>query len=165
MFNYEDNVIILMEELEMKEYRQLGAYGLIIENGKILLIKKNGGPYDGKLDLPGGTIEFGEKPSEALERELMEEVGIRVGNYQLFDADSVCFEWNFKKDVLVKVHHTGIFYRVFQYENEVKKEVEIDTINDDSLGGEFYWISKLSRDDVSLIALMELEKLGYILKK
>lgn len=33
MFNYEDNVIILMEKLEMKEYRQLVAYGLIIENG------------------------------------------------------------------------------------------------------------------------------------
>ncbi len=42
----------------MKEYKQYGVYGLIIEDGKILLIKKFGGPYDKKLDLPGGTIEF-----------------------------------------------------------------------------------------------------------
>ena len=45
----------------MKEYKHLGVYGLVINDNKILLIKKYGGPYDGKLDLPGGTIEFGEK--------------------------------------------------------------------------------------------------------
>ncbi len=145
----------------MKEYKQLGAYGLIIENEKILLIKKNGGPYDGKLDLPGGTIEFCERPSEALKRELMEEVGVSVENYELFDADSVSFEWNFKEDVLVKVHHTGIFYKVSKYKNDIKKEMKIDEINDDSLGAEFYEISKLTKNDVSAIALMELEKLGY----
>ena len=61
-----------------KKYKQLGAYGLLINDDKILLIKKNGGPYDGKLDLPGGTIEFSETPTDALKRELQEEVGIFV---------------------------------------------------------------------------------------
>lgn len=42
----------------MKKYKHLGVYGLIIKNDNILLIKKYGGPYDGKLDLPGGAIEF-----------------------------------------------------------------------------------------------------------
>ena len=56
----------------MKEYKQLGAYGLIIKDNQILLIKKFGGPYDGKLDLPGGTIEFCERPEDALKRELLE---------------------------------------------------------------------------------------------
>ena len=73
----------------MKEYKQLGAYGLIEKNNKILLIKKYGGPYNGKLDLPGGTIEFCEKPESTLKRELMEEVGIEVINYQLFNVDSI----------------------------------------------------------------------------
>ncbi len=41
----------------MKEFKQLGAYGLVIKNDTILLVKKFGGPYDGKLDLPGGTID------------------------------------------------------------------------------------------------------------
>ena len=54
----------------MKEFKQLGAYGLVIQDDKILLIKKLGGPYDGKLDLPGGTIEFCERPEEALKREI-----------------------------------------------------------------------------------------------
>ncbi|MGN1372086.1 MAG: NUDIX domain-containing protein [Candidatus Coprovivens sp.] len=145
----------------MKEYKQLGAYGLVLDNDKILLIKKFGGPYDGKLDLPGGTIEFCERPNEALVRELKEEVGIDVISYDLFDADSVSFEWQFKEDVLVKVHHTGIFYKVFDYKNEIKNDVNVDEVNDDSLGADFYEISKLNKSMLSNIAILELEKLGY----
>lgn len=149
----------------MKEYKQFGVYGLILDNDKILLIKKFGGPYDGKLDLPGGTIEFCERPSDTLKRELLEEVGIDVVNYELFDADSVAFSWQFKEDVLVKVHHTGIFYKVSEFSNEVKKEVNVDEVNDDSLGADYYEISKLSKGMLSAIAIMELEKLGYKLKE
>ena len=145
----------------MKEYKQLGAYGLIVKEGKILLIKKYGGPYNGKLDLPGGTIEFCERPIETLKRELMEEVGIEVVDFKLFDADSVAFEWQFKEDVIVKVHHTGIFFKVNDFKNEIKKKVEVDEVNDDSLGADFYEIDKLSKDKLSKIALLELEKMGY----
>lgn len=148
----------------MKEFKQLGAYGLVINDNKILLIKKSGGPYDGKLDLPGGTIEFCEKPEDALKRELLEEVGIEVSEYELFDANSVAFEWQFKEDILVKVHHTGIFYKVLNYKNDIKKEVKIDEVNDDSLGAEFYEIDSLSKDNLSAIALLELNKLGYEIK-
>lgn len=146
-----------------KEYKQLGAYGLVINEGKILLIKKSGGPYDGKLDLPGGTIEFCEKPEETLKRELFEEVGIDVTNCKLFDADSVTFEWPYK-DVIIKGHHVGIFYKVLEYSGEIKNKVEIDEQNDDSLGANFYEIDKLSKEELSYIAIMELEKLGYNLK-
>lgn len=149
----------------MKEYKQLGSYGLIVQDGKILLIKKNGGPYDGKLDLPGGTIEFCERPMDALKRELTEEVGINVLDFKLFDADSVAFEWQFKEDVLVKVHHTGIFFIVKNYENDVKNEVAIDVVNNDSLGAEFYEIDKLNKNSLSKIALLELEKMGYTIKE
>ena len=73
----------------MKEHKHLGTYGIIIKDNKILLIKKITGPYDGKLDLPGGTIEFGETPEQTLKREVLEEVGIEVKEYELFDTDSV----------------------------------------------------------------------------
>lgn len=145
----------------MKEYKQLGTYGLIINDNKILLIKKFGGPYDGKLDLPGGTIEFCEKPEETLKRELMEEVGIEVVDYELFDANSVAFEWNYKEDIKVMVHHTGIFFKVLKYNNEIKREVSVDEVNDDSLGADFYDIDELYKKDLSAIAILELEKLGY----
>ena len=148
----------------MKEYKQLGAYGLIIKDKKIVLIKKSGGPYDGKLDLPGGTIEFCEKPEDALKRELLEEVGIKVKDFKLLDADSISFDWQFKEDILLKVHHIGIFYQIFNYDNEIKQEINVDEINDDSMGADFYDISKLTKNDLSAIAILELEKLGYELK-
>lgn len=146
----------------MKEYKQLGAYALIIENNKILLIKKNGGPYHGKLDLPGGTIEFGERPEEALKRELLEEVGIEIIDYKLFDAESVFFDWDFKeKNIELKVHHTGIYYLVNNYKNEIKDSIEIDDKNDDSLGALFISIDKLTKEQLSPLAIIELKKLGY----
>ena len=144
----------------MKEFKQLGAYGLVIKDNKILLIHKNGGPYDGKLDLPGGTIKFCERPIYALKRELQEEVGIEVINAELFDADSVAFKW-FWKEEIIKVHHTGIFYKITDFNNEIKKEMEVNEVNDDSLGAEFFEIEKLTKDNLSAITIIELEKLGY----
>ena len=145
---------------EIKEFKQLGAYGLVICDEKILLIKKHGGPYDRTLDLPGGTIEFCERPEEAMIRELKEEVGIDVKKYELFDADSVAFDWQYK-DVMLRVHHTGIFFKIMEYSNEIRKNVELDRNNEDSLGADFYDIKNLTKKDLSKIAILELEKLGY----
>ncbi len=147
----------------MKEYKHLGAYGIIIKNNKILLIKKNGGLYDGKLDLPGGTIEFGEKPEEALKREILEEVGIIVTNSKLHDVNSVCFDWK-EENTQLKVHHIGIFYKILAFDNEIKKQMNLDSQNDDSLGADFYVINKLNKKNLSAIAILELEKLGYEIK-
>ena len=143
----------------MKQFKHLGSYGLILDNDNIVLIKKNGGPYNGKLDLPGGTIEFGETPEETLIREIEEEVGIKVLEYELFDGNSVTFEWEHKGEK-EQGHHIGFFYKITKYNNTINSNIELSDKNDDSLGAQFYNISKLSKDDLSLIAFLELEKLG-----
>lgn len=147
----------------MKEHKHLGCYGLVVKDGKILLIKKKTGPYDGLLDLPGGSFEFGETPEETLKREILEETGLEVTKYQLFDASSVVVEWKYDDNINILVHHIGIFYQILEYRNEIRKDISIDNQNDDSLGAEFYEIKNLKKEDVSAIALMELEKLGYLL--
>ena len=147
----------------MKQFKHLGAYGLIIKDKKIVLIKKVGGPYNGKLDLPGGTIEWGETPEQTLIRELNEEVGIDVIKYELFDANSIIFEWIHKEE-LERGHHLGIFYKVLDYNNDLLENIEIDEQNDDSLGAKFYEIEKLRKSELSDIANLEIEKLGYKLK-
>ena len=147
----------------MKQFKHLGAYGLIIKDEKIVLIKKVGGPYNGKLDLPGGTIEWGETPKQTLIRELNEEVGIDVIKYELFDANSIVFEWIHKEE-LERGHHLGIFYKVLDYNNELLEDIKIDEKNDDSLGAKFYEIGKLKKSELSDIANLEIEKLGYKLE-
>ena len=149
--------------MNKNQTKHLGAYGLIIKNDKILLIKKVGGPYDGKYDLPGGTIEFGETPEEALKRELFEEVGIKITKYELFDANSVTLDWNYKDKVFTN-HHLGIFYKILDYSNEIKNNVKLDKNNNDSLGGIFIKIDELKKEELSEIAILEIEKLGYPLK-
>ena len=140
--------------------RHIGSYGLIIKNEQIVLIKKVGGPYTGKLDLPGGTIEFGERPNEALIREIKEEVGVSVTKYELFDANSVTVKY-YHEGVKETVHHLGIFYKIIDYEDEIKENIEITEKNDDSMGAKFYEIKNLKKSNLSSIAILELEKLGY----
>ena len=142
------------------EYKHLGVYGLVIKEEEVLLIKKAVGPYKGKLDLPGGTVNFGERPNETLIRDFDEETGLAITDYSLFDVDSVKFLYK-ENDKSIMVHHVGIFYKILGYENDIKENISVDLVNDDSLGAGFYKISSLRKKDLSKIAILELEKLGY----
>ena len=142
------------------EYKHFGVYGLVIKEEEVLLIKKAVGPYKGKLDLPGGTVNFGERPNETLIREFDEETGLAITDYSLFDVDSVKFLYK-ENDKSIMVHHVGIFYKILGYENDIKENISVDLVNDDSLGAGFYKISSLRKKDLSKIAILELEKLGY----
>lgn len=51
---------------------------LIARDEKILATRRRGGPFDGKWEFPGGKIENGETPEEALHREITEELGIGI---------------------------------------------------------------------------------------
>jgi hypothetical protein len=53
---------------------RLGAYGVLIKEGHVLLVLKGKGPFEGLWDLPGGGIELDETAEVALQRELDEEV-------------------------------------------------------------------------------------------
>ena len=149
--------------VEKKKTKHLGVYGLVINDNKILLIKKVSGPYDGKFDLPGGSIEFGEDVCDALKREFREEVGIDITSYELYDVCSCINEWNYNGIDIVN-HHIGIFYKVSSYENEIKSDIDLDDNNDDSLGAFFIDIDSLKREDLSNIAIVLLERLGYFIK-
>ncbi len=48
------------------------------ETGKLLLTMRGVEPHYGKLDLPGGFIDPGETAEGAVERELYEELGLKV---------------------------------------------------------------------------------------
>lgn len=144
----------------MKQIKHIGTYGLIIKEDKILLIKKHGGTYDGKLDLPGGTIEFNETIEDALVRELQEELGIEITDYKLFDIVTTNVQWNHKNEML-ETKHIAILYIINEFINDIKENVEITDINDDSKGAEYYDIKKLKKEQLSNISILALEKMGY----
>ncbi len=53
--------------------------GLVLEGGRLLVARRRAGDARGGLwEFPGGAVEPGESPEEALARELREELGIEV---------------------------------------------------------------------------------------
>lgn len=61
--------------------------GLILRDGKILVTQRREGSSHGLLwEFPGGKMEKGEEPRQALRRELKEELGIEVKVGRIFDV-------------------------------------------------------------------------------
>ena len=54
--------------------------------GRLLLARRAIEPYRGKWDIPGGFLEEGEHPVEALRRELREETGLEIEPREFFGA-------------------------------------------------------------------------------
>ena len=50
----------------------------IVDEGKVLVAQRSGGPYDGLWEFPGGKVEPGESELSALVRECAEEIGVVI---------------------------------------------------------------------------------------
>ncbi len=61
------------------------AAGVLVLEGKLLLIKRGVEPAKGHWALPSGFIESGETPKEGCVREVMEETGLRTSVEKLLD--------------------------------------------------------------------------------
>jgi len=64
----------------------VGVGAVIVKEGQIVLIKRGKAPRKGEWSLPGGGVELGEKTSEAIEREILEETGLTTKLKGLIDA-------------------------------------------------------------------------------
>ena len=81
----------------------LVAAAIIVEGGRVLLTqRKRGSHLEGMWEFPGGKVEEGEDPKDALARELREELGIDI---DVGDIVEVTFHKYETKSVLL------LFYR------------------------------------------------------
>ena len=66
----------------------VGVGAVIVKEGKIALIKTGKRASRGKWTIPGGLVELGESPEQAVIRETKEETGLDVENPSLIDVVS-----------------------------------------------------------------------------
>ena len=96
----------------MKFLRINVVAGIIINQNKILIGKRKDKDIGGgKWEFPGGKIEVGETNSEALERELYEELGISVK----IGKELMNYEHVFKTTI-----YNITFMEITDYEGEIR---------------------------------------------
>lgn len=104
--------------------------GVVMKNGKVLLARHTYGSGKDMLIIPGGYVNFGETPQEALKREFMEETRIEV---EALDIIGIRFN----------MHDWYIAFRA--------KYISGEPTSDNNENSEVLWVDiedALSRNDV-----------------
>ena len=103
-----------------KQHSSVRAYGVLLNKGEIALVRSSNPRHQPPLWwLPGGGIDFGETPEETLEREFIEETGLRIGNPQLLHVVADLRS----RDNGDKIHTVRIIYQVDLVDGELTHEV------------------------------------------
>jgi 8-oxo-dGTP diphosphatase len=99
---------ILAEVVSKPEVQRLAAYALIVKDGKMLLCRLTSLTGSaGMWTLPGGKVEFGEHPDNAVVREVLEETGLTVSNKGVLTVNSELFHFTG-----TRMHAVRLIYRV-----------------------------------------------------
>ncbi len=92
----------MTEGMERKTMKIVNvAAAIVIEDGRVFATQRGYGPWKDYWEFPGGKIEPGETPEEALRREMLEELGVETEpsallaraeyDYPEFHLSMLCF--------------------------------------------------------------------------
>lgn len=131
---------------------RLASYAVAIDQGAILIARIAAGyPGEGRWTLPGGGVEWGEHPDDALVREVHEETGFSVDEFSLIGINSRVFA--------ASANHAGLHAVRLLYDVPLRGDptvVEIDGSVDAAA-----W---LSLDDLAAANTVELVRVGLEMK-
>lgn len=98
-----------------------GVYGIIGNEEELVVIRKTGGPYINRYDLPGGSLEDGEPIQNAIVREIKEETGLEVTRFKQLGTTLFRYPWNYLQWHLNQ--HICVFYNIQGLSGEVQAQV------------------------------------------
>lgn len=91
---------------------RLAAYAVCTEDGRVLLARHVSPAGEADWTLPGGRVEHGEDPFDAVIREVAEETGCDAAVERLLGVDSRIISAADRLPGLPEHQNVGIFYRV-----------------------------------------------------
>lgn len=157
----------------MKESPISVVISSVIQNNKILLIKRLRGDYVGLWGLPGGKIEKNEHLSEAATREILEESGIEseFKDHLGFVSEHLIENGNITKHFLL--HLCELSSRTTDIKNDTEGKLKwfdldkIENMKDNIIPSDFLMIEKMIKNKEKNYYNCILEKSGdnHILKK
>src|ERR1700753_2411022 len=72
------------------EHPIIGVGAVIVQAGRVLLVRRDTEPLRGEWSVPGGMLELGEKLRDGVRREVLEETGIEVETGEVLEVfDSI----------------------------------------------------------------------------
>ncbi|MCH4164045.1 MAG: NUDIX hydrolase [Lentilactobacillus diolivorans] len=136
--------------MSKKFHRAFGVYGIISHHDRVVVIKKNGGPYINRYDLPGGSLEDGEPLQNAIVREIKEETGLVPTQLDQLGVTSFRFPWQYKRWNYNQ--HICVFYEITNLNGKLTSQVT-QFIGQDSLGALEIPLAELNINNVSPLVL------------
>jgi 8-oxo-dGTP pyrophosphatase MutT (NUDIX family) len=141
--------------MQQKFHTHFGVYGVCIQQGKVLCIEKNAGPYQNRYDLSGGSQENGEGLIETLKREFLEETGFSV---QSFTNNRIYDVFVKEEQHTVTVHHLFALYDVELSEEQIAIPQQVMDGENDSSGIQWVKVSDLTIDNASPLVIKVIEE-------
>jgi len=131
----------------MKKLTQIGAYGLIEENGRVLLTKHSEGPYKGLLDLPGGDFVHGETARQCVERQIQKDSELNISELKLLDVLTDRISWS-NNNNLEDLHMICILFNI---------NAKIKKLKDSSLA--WFDLKEISDNQLTPVAIKAINDL------
>jgi 8-oxo-dGTP diphosphatase len=111
--------------------QRVAAYALVVRDDAVLLTRNSLlGPHPGLWNLPGGGIEHGEAPANAVVREVAEETGLECTVGGIVIVDNVTMRGTAPSGRDEQFHSVGIVYEATVAPGAEPRVVEVDGTTD-----------------------------------
>jgi 8-oxo-dGTP diphosphatase len=110
---------------EYPDRPMVGVGAVIVQDGRVLLVKRGSEPLKGHWSIPGGLLEIGETLREGAAREALEETGLAVEVGDVLDAfDSIFTD----DDGLTKFHYVLLDFHCWVKGGELRAGGDADDV-------------------------------------